>query len=118
VEFVDIYPSIVQLCGLPVSDHCEGTSFVPLMRDPNQQWKEAIFSRWINGETVRTEQYNYTEWRRSDDAEVHARMLYDLKNDPDENTNIAELPENAELVNRLSEMLKKGWKPVRSNLKR
>jgi arylsulfatase A-like enzyme len=118
VEFVDIYPSIVELCGLPVPGHCEGTSFVPLMQDPEQQWKQAIFSRYHKGETVRTKQYNYTEWRQSDDAEVHARMLYDLQVDPDENTNIAELPENAELINELSGMLKNGWKPVRSNIKR
>jgi hypothetical protein len=45
-------------------------------------------------------------------------MLYDLQVDPDENTNIAELPENAELINELSGMLKNGWKPVRSNIKR
>jgi arylsulfatase A-like enzyme len=46
VEFVDIYPSIVELCGLPVPGHCEGTSFVPLMQDPEQQWNLAIFSRY------------------------------------------------------------------------
>jgi arylsulfatase A-like enzyme len=118
VEFVDIYPSMVELCGLPVPAHCEGTSFVPLMQNPNRKWKEAIFSRWINGETVRTERYNYTEWRESDDSDVHARMLYDLQVDPDENKNIAGLPENTELVGKLSGMLKQGWRPIRSNLKR
>jgi len=33
-----------------------------------------------------------------------------------ENTNISELPENSELVNRLSTRLKKGWKLIANEI--
>ena len=103
-EFVDIYPSLCELAGLPVPKHAEGRSFVPLMKDPNGPWKDAIHSRFHSGQSVRTDRYCYTEWTGKD-GKVRARMLYDQKLDPDENVNIAERPENAELVEKLSARL-------------
>ena len=49
-----------------------GSSFVPLMNDPDLPWKEAILSRWKKGDTIRTQRYQYTEWRESDDSEIFA----------------------------------------------
>ncbi|MHC4517469.1 MAG: sulfatase/phosphatase domain-containing protein, partial [Planctomycetota bacterium] len=105
-EFVDIYPTLCELAGLPVPGHIEGRSFGPLMKEPQRPWKEAIYSRFHKGDSVRTERYCYTEWT-GNDGKMYARMLYDQKLDPDENTNISERPENAELVGRLSEELHK-----------
>jgi arylsulfatase A-like enzyme len=104
------------LCDLPVPDHVEGTSFVPLLENPNRTWKDAIFSRYYNGDSIKTKRYLYTEWHNKNNNR-YARMLYDHKYDPKENINIAERPENAELVKELSQRLKKGWKAaVPSNL--
>jgi iduronate 2-sulfatase len=103
-EFVDIYPSLCELCGLARPEHLEGRSFVPLMKEPGRAWKEAIYSRYYAGQSVRTDRYCYTEWARDNDK-VYARMLYDEQLDPDENVNISEQPENAQLVNELSEKL-------------
>lgn len=100
VEFVDMYPSLCELAGVGVPEkQLAGKSFVPLMGDPNLPWKKAVFSRF-GGKAVKTDRYLYTEWKNS-------RMLFDHKTDPDENVNIAELPENAEIVSRLSELLNK-----------
>jgi arylsulfatase A-like enzyme len=111
-EFVDIYPSLCELCGLPLPDHLEGTSFVPLLKKPDRHWKKAIFSRYHNGDSIRTERFLYTEWTE-DDGEIYARMLYDHNWDPKENFNISELPENRKLVERLSKMLREGWRALR-----
>ncbi|MEO9590925.1 sulfatase/phosphatase domain-containing protein, partial [Rhodopirellula bahusiensis] len=48
VELVDIYPTLCELAGIPVPEHTEGTSFKPLMNDPNQSWKDAAFSQYPN----------------------------------------------------------------------
>ena len=105
-EFVDIYPTLCELTGLPVPKHTEGRSFVPLMKKPQRPWKEAIYSRFHRGDSVRTDRYCYTEWTRQN-GQTYARMLYDQKLDPDENTNISERPENAELVKRMAGELHK-----------
>jgi arylsulfatase A-like enzyme len=108
-EFVDIYPTLCELTHLPTPESLEGLSLAPLMQDPGTPWKTAAFSRYRNGDSVRTERYRYTEWV-DDSGSQYARMLYDHETDPNENTNIAENPENAEIVGQLSSLLKKGWK--------
>lgn len=113
-EFVDIYPTLSELAGLPLPEHLEGTSCVPLLEDPDRPWKTAAFSRYYSGDSIRTDRYLYTEWhgkwRGDKKGNLYARMLYDHRTDPKENVNIAERPENAALVRRLSSQLKAGWK--------
>lgn len=105
-EFVDIYPTLCELAGLPRPKHLEGRSFARLLRDPNWPWREAIYSRYYEGESVRTDRYCYTEWAKGD-GPAHSRMLYDEKLDPEENVNIAERPENAAIVKEHAERLHK-----------
>ncbi|MHC4657042.1 MAG: sulfatase/phosphatase domain-containing protein [Planctomycetota bacterium] len=103
-EYLDIYPSLCRLCDLSLPAHLQGKSFVPLMKKPNLPWKEAVFSRYYNGDSVKTDRYRYTEWHRKNGTR-YARMLYDHKTDPHENVNISELPKNKALVKKLSKML-------------
>jgi len=99
VEFVDIYPSLCELAGLPMPEHLQGRSFVPLMSDPSRDWKKAVFGRYHAGESVMTERYHYAEWADG------ARMLYDNQKDPDENVNISENPENRKIVEEMQKLL-------------
>ena len=48
VELVDIYPTLCQLSGVPCPQHVEGKSFVPLLNDPDQTWKQAAYSQYPN----------------------------------------------------------------------
>ena len=86
------------------------------MENPERNWKKAAFSRWHSGESIRTDRYRYTEWTEDDGTFVN-RMLYDHKVDPMENENISELPENQELIQQLSKMIKDGWQPIAEDLK-
>ena len=115
-EFVDIYPSLCELCALPVPEGLEGTSFAPLMDDPKRPWKKAAFSQYPRGRymgySMRTGRYRYTEWGLLGEQPVGVE-LYDHEADPAENVNSAQRPENKPLAARLSGMLRKGWRAAR-----
>ncbi len=114
VEFVDVYPTLTQLAGLPVPDGIEGTSLVPLMENPNRAWKSAAFSQYprasgVMGRSIRTERYRFTEWASAAGESVGVE-LYDHHADSVENENVAARPENKDLVERLRAQLKAGWR--------
>jgi len=104
-EFIDIYPSLCELAGLEKPGHLEGKSFVPLLKNPEAAWKEFAIGRFGNGDTIRTDQHRFTEYRSRNNAPV-ARMLYDHHEDPDEDRNISERQANAKVVGRLTEWLR------------
>lgn len=108
VEFVDIYPSLCELAGLPIPEHVQGKSFMPLMNNPEQEWKSAVFCKWSGCDAVKTDRYLYTEWSKGN--KVSHRMLFDHKTDPLENINIAGTPQAKDTVDRLSRILQAGWK--------
>lgn len=112
VEFVDIYPTLCELCDLPLPDGLEGISLVPLMEKPDRPWKKAAFSQYprgkVMGYSMRTDRYRYTEWQSPEGAVV-ARELYDHQSDPYESENLAERPELRQLVEDLSRQLRAGW---------
>ena len=112
VEFVDIYPTLCELAGLPLPDHLEGTSLVPVLNDAGRKWKSAAFSqypRYVMGYSMRTDRYRFTLWMKND-GQAEAIELYDHRVDPSENNNIAGSPENTELVKQLTKQLKSGWR--------
>ncbi len=115
-EFVDIYPSLCDLAGLPVPRHVEGTSFAPLIRDPARPWKGAAFSQYPRGSrmgySMRTDRYRYTEWIHKR-GKIEAVELYDHESDPQENRNLAVLSEHSALVKRLAAQLHAGWRAAR-----
>jgi uncharacterized sulfatase len=105
VEFVDFYPTLVDLCGLPVPENLEGKSFKPLLKNPNLPWKKIAFTQVqrgsIAGRSVRTERWRYTEW----DAGRQGVELYDHNNDSGEYYNLAQEPRYAQIVARLKRLL-------------
>ena len=115
-EFVDIYPTLCELCDLPLPGGLEGTSLVPLLARPDRAWKSAAFSQYprrggIMGYSMRTKDARYAEWRKGD--EVVGRELYDYTADPEGNVNLAGRPESAARVAELSKRLAAGWKAAR-----
>jgi arylsulfatase A-like enzyme len=118
VEFVDIYPTLANVCGLPKADGVEGHSFAPLLDDPKRAWKAAAFSQYprggkdtgpLMGYAIRTDRYRYVEWRKRNGTDV-ARELYDHQSDGDEDRNVAGELANVAIVEKLSKQLAAGWK--------
>jgi len=120
VEFVDIYPTLSDLCGLEIPKQCEGSSMVPLLKDPKRRWKAASFSQYprgrVMGYSMRTARYRYTEWRMRKGGKVVERELYDLEKDPGGNANVVDKADMAGVVAEHEGLLKKGWRGVREGL--
>ena len=104
VESVDIYPTLTELAGLPTPEHIQGKSFKPQLDDPNVNGKSAVFPRWRNADSIRTDRYYFTEWRNPS-GEVVANMLFDHSNDPEETVNLAGDIDYAPVVEELHEHL-------------
>lgn len=104
-EFIDIYPSLCDLAGLPKPGHLQGTSLLPVIKEPTATVKDAAIGRFGSGDTIRTDRYRFTQYSDKK-GQPTARMLYDHQTDAGENVNIAERPENAELVRQLTSQLK------------
>ena len=114
VEFVDIYPTLAQLAGLPLPDALEGASFAPLLDDPSRPGKRAALSQYPRGtamgRSMRTDRYRFTLWQdRRADKRTLAMELYDHQDDPEEDDNLAVQPEHAALLKRLSAELEQHW---------
>jgi uncharacterized sulfatase len=91
VELLDLYPTIVELAGLPRVAGLDGASLAPLLRDPAQRVRPGALSfRKAKapplGVSVRTARYRYTEW--PDGSEE----LYDHATDPGETRNLVRDP--------------------------
>jgi arylsulfatase A-like enzyme len=117
VEFVDINPTLAELCHLPLPPKLEGSSFVPLLQDPARPWKTAAFSVYTKktpelgngiGRAMRTDRYRLVEWNGSA-CSLPIYELYDHRTDLQENVNIANLQENKRLLEGLVEQLRAGW---------
>lgn len=116
VELVDLYPTLAQLCDLPLPKHLEGTSFAPLLEKPDQPWKKAAFSQYLRtgkpphtGRSLRTERWRYTEWHDLKGKPTGVE-LYDELNDPQETANLASDPTHAKTVRQIAAQLRSGWK--------
>lgn len=116
VELVDLYPTLAQLCDLPLPKHLEGTSFAPLLENPDQPWKKAAFSQYLRtgkpphtGRSLRTDRWRYTEWHDLKGKPTGVE-LYDELNDLQEPMNLANDPAHAETVKQLAAQLRSGWK--------
>jgi len=102
VELVDLFPTLVEACGLPVPAGLEGASLMPLLRGEAAAVKPAAFTQHPRpayyerepakrpaamGVSVRTDRVRYTEWRDWETGGTTARELYDHAADPAEKRN-------------------------------
>jgi arylsulfatase A-like enzyme len=92
VESLDVYPTLVELCGLPKQNEIEGMSFAPLLKNPAANWDKPAYSIWsedgktIHGTAVRTEQWRYAEFGENG---INGAMLFNPHADPLEMKNLA-----------------------------
>ena len=100
VEFVDVYPTLCEAAGLPVPSHTEGASMMKLLSGEDKDWKDCAIIKWHSGITYFDRNYGYTQWNDKT-GKCQDQMLFLYNNDRLETKNVADLPENRELVARL-----------------
>jgi arylsulfatase A-like enzyme len=115
VEFLDIYPTLLDLAGLEKPHAMDGESFAPILDNATLPGKDTAFGvrhrgNWI-GRTVRTDRWRYIELRRRDSGKIFARELYDHRQDPGEFHNLADQPQHSDVVSRLHALLE--WRRQR-----
>lgn len=82
VSLIDIYPTLVEVCGLPEANHVDGQSLMPqLLNGQAPREQPAIISSYFGNHAVRTRDWRYI--RYSDGAEE----LYNHQSDGDERDN-------------------------------
>ncbi len=105
-ENLDIYPTLVELCGLPENTMLEGRSFASLLNDPEAEFDKPAYTVWNNhgkgvtGVGIRTERWRYAEFYGAGAG----RMLIDEVNDPHELVNLVDQPDLAPLVEKFHQM--------------
>jgi len=115
VEFVDIYPTVVDAAGLSIPKGLDGRSLLPLLKNPLAEWngmaitqilrpQDNRLSTPVMGRSVRTQRWRYTEW----DSGKKGVELYDHHADPMEFNNLALDPDKE--ARKVMDRLKKAFK--------
>ena len=107
VESVDLYPTILDLCGFETHKELSGVSLKPLLVDPAKKWKNHAFNQFARpyraaigarepkthmGYSVRTEEYRYTAWYNLNTGAWEFPELYSFRDDEFLNENLAGKP--------------------------
>ena len=104
MEFVDIYPTVADYCGIRAPHELAGESVRPLLENPEREGKQAAFTLVTRGggkygQAVRTDGWRYIRW--SDGA----NELYDETNDPQEVHNLADDPARSAVITDMRGLL-------------
>lgn len=104
-ELLDVFPTLLELAGFPPRPDLEGHSLVPQLKDANapREWP-AITTHNHDNHGIRTEKWRYIRYADGSDE------LYDMENDPNEWTNLADDPRHAAIVADLARWLPKSSK--------
>lgn len=107
-ESIDIYPTLCDLCDIPIPDSLEGQSFAPALLDPTARTKDFALGLWRSGSTdgysIRTDRYRLVRWGNNPASPTQVD-LFDYQTDPTGKVNVAvSQPDTVtELLNRISE---------------
>ena len=101
-EMLDFYPTLADLAGLKAPDYLSGISLAPALHDASARPREAALTQYLNGYSIRTVRYRYTEWGENG---AQGKELYDHQSDPTEMKNLADDASRADTVKELSAKL-------------
>lgn len=102
VSMIDIYPTLIDICGLTPKKEIEGKSLLPLLKNPEATWdRPALTTHGRNNHSVRSEQWRYIRYKDGTEE------LYDHEKDELEWSNLASKPEYSSVKKELAQWLPK-----------
>lgn len=112
VDFLSIYPTLCDLCGVPVPEHVRGPSLRPLLENPAAAWDHLALTTHGRGEhAVRSDCWRYIRYHDGTEE------LYDHASDPMEWKNLAADPAHAPLKKDLARAMPSTEAPEAGRLK-
>lgn len=100
VDFMSIYPTLTDVCGIPTPSHIEGQTIRSLLADPKAAWDQPALTTYRFGNhAVRSDRWRYIRYENGDEE------LYDEQADPYEWTNLAKDPGHAAVISELAKRL-------------
>ncbi len=107
VNLLSLYPTLLELCGLPDQAHHDGPSLVPLLRDPSSEWPHASVTHLSDPGSfgLSAERWRYIHYAKGDEE------LYDIESDPHEWTNLAANEQHAAKLAELRALAPKKFAP-------
>jgi len=100
VNLLDIYPTLIDLCGLRTRRELEGNSLLPLLRDPNAKWDRPTLTTYMrDNHSIRSRRWRYIRY------EDGTEELYDHDKDELEWYNLVSDPEYADIKKELARWL-------------
>lgn len=111
-ELIDLYPTVAELCGLPVPERLQGKSLVPTLTDPSHSVRDAAFCVNYKSYLLRTDRWAFIQHGKTGELGM---QLYDMHNDPGQYTNLAKDPDHADVISEFQQRLAVKLAEVRDN---
>ena len=100
VELVDLFPTACEMVGVQIPSSVQGSSLLPILKNPKKQVKNSALSFIPKGTSMRTEKWAYMKYKDG------AEELYDMKNDPKQFKNLVLNNHYSPVLNRLRNQFK------------
>ncbi len=106
-ELLDVFPTLLELAGLPKDETQEGQSLVPLMKNPKKEWNHpAITSFGLGNYSIRSTHYRFIQYFEG------SRELYDLRDDPHEWNNLIKDPKMKQFMKKHAAFIPEKQHPI------
>ncbi|NDB76848.1 MAG: DUF229 domain-containing protein, partial [Verrucomicrobia bacterium] len=115
VEFVDVYPTLADVCGLAIPAGLDGVSLKKFIENPAAPATKVAISQYprsagkaggaVMGYSIRDDRWRATFWRERAGSKIVATELYDEKNDPTETVSVHDQSENKAVLEQLAQYI-------------
>ncbi len=114
VELLDLFPTTLSLCNMPVPERLQGRDISPLLKDPDREVRDTAFcvAPSSKGFLLRNERWAYIQYHEDASGGIE---LFDMRADPQQFTNLATSPNHASIVDHFRQKLCEKLAAIRAN---